>query len=213
MALLTSEIQRIRYELGYNVVSIGNPYLTTVALFESVIQQYLQAGATTSSSTAVAVSPVLPAPTIVSITLASATGVSVGDILVVDVDDYQERATIRSLAGAIASVALKNAHSGTYPVTVEGGETIARQILRQLALFTGEAGDDGLSAKAAKQTGVKKVDEIEFFSGLESGKGKSRFDSIADAREYFRDELASALGVVNLRKMMRSSAQTDIAVH
>lgn len=210
MALLTSEIQRIRYELGYNVVQIANPYITTFALFESVIQQYVQGGATTTSSTAVTAATT---PTPVALTLASATGVSVGDTLVVDVDDRQERAIISALSGAVATVALSKAHSGTYPVTVEGGEAIVRQILRQLAIFTGEGGDDGLLAQAAAGAGVKKVDEIEFFGGGGSGSDASAaFDAKKRAREYFRDELASALGVQNLRKV-RKGQGNDLVVY
>ena len=108
--LFTSEIQRIRYELGYNVVQIANPYITTFALFESVIQQYVQGGATTTSSTAVTAATT---PTPVALTLASATGVKRRRHLVVDVDDRQERAIISALSAAIATVSLSKAHSGT----------------------------------------------------------------------------------------------------
>lgn len=196
MALLTSEIARIRYELGYGNTQIANPYLTTYALFESVIQQYMQAGASSTSSTTVTEAE---EGAFVALTLASATGFSAGDAVIVDVDDFQERATVRSISGAAITVLLKLAHSGTYPVTVEGGEAIVREILRQLRLFSGETGEDGLVAKAAKSAGVKKVDEIELFGSAFGEKG--RFKSVVQAREYFRDELASALGVVNLRKM------------
>jgi hypothetical protein len=196
MALLTSEIARIRYELGYGNTQIANPYLTTYALFETVIQQYMQAGASTTSSTSVTEAA---NGAFVALTLASATGFNAGDAVIVDVDDVQERATIRSIAGAAITVFLKLAHSGTYPVTIEGGEAIVREILRQLRLFSGGTGEDGLVAKAATSAGIKKVDEIEFFGNAFGEKGQ--FKSVVQAREYFRDELASALGVVNLRKM------------
>ena len=57
MALTSAEVRRIRYELGYNVLAVGaEPYVGVTQLFEQVIQPYLTAGASTTSSTAVVAS-------------------------------------------------------------------------------------------------------------------------------------------------------------
>lgn len=192
MALLASEVARLKYELGYNVLAVGaEPYIGIVALFDQVIQPYVTGGAATTSSTAVTAATT---PTVVTLALASATGIAVGDALIVDVDSFQERATIRSLSSTNASVALSKAHSGTYPVTVEGSESIIRAILRKLQALSG-LGAEGLLDEAVDAAGVKKVDEIEFFG---ADGGESRMKQTLKMREYWRDELASVLGIERL---------------
>lgn len=185
MALLTSELRRLRYELGYNVLSAGaEPYIGVHAVFETVIQTYLQAGAVTTCATAVTAATT---PTLVTLTLASATDFTVHDAVVVDVDSRQERGVVQAISGSTISLLLTKAHSGTYFVTVEGGESIVRDLLRQCVDVASkiEAG--------ASTAGIKKVDEVEFFENA------SRLRALNDQRDYLRDELASALGVVNLR--------------
>lgn len=195
MALTSSEVNRIRYELGYGIIDIANPYITTFSLFETVIQKYLESGATTSSSTAVTAAS---SPTPVTLVVASANGISAGDRLVVDVDSRQEAATIQSVSGTSVTLMLSLAHSGTYPVTVEGGESIVRNILTQLRNLTDSVGGaGGAFGKVVAQAGIKSVDEIEFF-----GDGRMGGTSLKDIRKYqsfLRDELAAALNVVNLR--------------
>lgn len=194
MALLDAEVQRIRYELGYNVLSIGaEPYVGVSQLFEQVISQYLTAGESTTSATAVTSAT---SPTPVTLTLASVTGVEAGTPLVIDVDARQERAVVQSVSGSTVVVSLSKTHSGTYPVTVEGGEAIVRAILRKLQELGG-LGSTGLIDRAGASSGIKKVDEIEFFSGSEGASG-SRIEQMKALREYWRDELASALGVERL---------------
>lgn len=191
MALLDSEVRRIRYELGYNVLDVGaEPYIGVTALFEQVIKPHVTAGAATTSSTAVSAATT---PTPVAITLASATGFVAGGRVVVDVDARQEYATIQSLVGAVATMQLAKAHSGTYPVTVEGGESIVREILRECIRL---GGGGGLISSAASKAGLKKVDEIEFF-----GDSSNVTITAQQRRELarWRDDLASALGVENLR--------------
>jgi hypothetical protein len=192
VSLSASELARIRAELGYNVLTVGaEPYISYHALFDVVIQPYLQAGTATTSATAVTAAT---SPTPVTLTLTSATGFSAGVRVVIDVDARQEVATIQSLSGTSMVVHLSKAHSGTYPVTVEGGETIVRGILRQLDRLTGVGGQ---LESSATTSGIKKVDEIEFFG--ESSEDKTA--GIQSLISYWRDELASALGVVNLRDL------------
>lgn len=191
MGLLESEIARIKYELGYNVLDAGaDVYIETSALFEQVIQRFVSGGATTTSSTVVAASDTATA---VALTLASATGFSLFSRVVVDVDAQQEIATVRSVAGNTITVLLSKAHSGTYPVLVEGAESIIRELLGQCTAISGFGGK--LQA-AASTAGIKVVDDIEFF-------GDSAKNSLSAQQQallsFWRNELASALGIDNLR--------------
>jgi hypothetical protein len=192
MSLLPSEITRLKYEMGFNVLSTGaEPYIGVAALFDQVIQPYLAAGAVTTSSTAVVAATT---PTLATLTLASVSGVAEGAAVIVDVDSLQERATVRSLSGSTIGVLLSKAHGETFPVTVEGPESIIRALLRKLQALGG-LGTDGLIDGALDTAGIKKVDEIEFFGG--SG-FESRIKQTREMREYWRDELAAALGIERL---------------
>ncbi len=194
MALTDSEVWRIRYELGYHIITVdAEPYISYVSLFEQVIQPYVTGGASTTSTTAVtAASPAAPA----SLTLVSATGFATGNRVSVDVDSRQETATLQDLSGTTATMLLSKAHSGTYPVTVEGGESIIREILSRIA---------DVKSRMATTFGygaLKKVDEIEFYNS-----GGSYFGALGDQLTYWRDELASALGVASMWSHKRAAAQ------
>jgi hypothetical protein len=196
VALLTSELTELRVALGYNALCINaEPYVEYHAIFDRVVVTYLQAGATTTSSTSVAATGGAAAP--VAVALASATGFAAGDRVVVDVDARQEEATIQSLSGANMTVQLRLAHSGTYPITVDGGETIVRRLLRRI-----RAVQDQLSSptalKSAGSGGLKKVDEIEWHQSGASGYSSTTFGALSRELMRLRDELASALGVQNL---------------
>ncbi len=199
MALTDSEIARVKAEMGFNVLSVNSePYIGHAAVFEQVIQPYATGGAATTSATPVTAAS---SPTPQSLTLASATGFAAGAIVVIDVDSRQERATIQSLSGAAMTVQLSLAHTGTYPVVVEGGESIIREILRELArLATGIGSARSAISVLGASAGIKKVDEIEFFGGGSSvgAQGVDPVTQILKLREYWRDELASVLGMDRL---------------
>lgn len=199
MALLASEIARIRTELGYNVIGVqAEPYIGFVGVFDTVIQQYITSGASTTSTT-----PVLEAddPTPQSITVLSAVGFQAGQLMIVDVDTRQERATITSVNGLAITAQLTLAHGpGVYPVTVEGGESIVRQILNELLKLGagGLNGRAGRMSKIAGRLGIKKVDEVEFFGG--KADGYDVLSQMIKMQEYWRDELAATLGVERLNR-------------
>lgn len=198
MALLTSELRRIKAELGYNVLASGaEPYIGVHAVFEQVVQTYCTAGAVTSSSTAVTAAT---SPTPVPLTLVSATGFSLFDRVVVDVDDRQEIATVSLVSGLAVTLQLSKTHSGTYPVTVEGGEAIVRDILRKIDHISKPG---GMLEKSGGTAGIKSVDEVEFFGA--SGE-INRLKEIEKLRAYYRQELADALGVQNLRALRRGGS-------
>jgi hypothetical protein len=199
VALLDSEIQRIRHELGYSVLTVSaEPYIGFVSLFTQIIQPYTQSGASTTSSTAVTAAYEF-AP--VTLTLANPAGFNVGDRVVVDIDDRQEIVTAQNLVGSNLTVLLMKAHTGTYPISVEGGESIIREILGHIRRT---------KAKMAESYGtgsLKSVDEISFHA---AGSGQTQFGILGDELSYWRDELASALGI---RRRSRQSAGSTCSVY
>ena len=194
MALLTSELTRTKAELGFNLLNIGAiPYIGITALFEQVIQPYLSAGALTTSATTVAAAS--PAA-VVTLTLADATGFSLFDRVALDVDGQQEIATVRRVNGSAIDLLLTGAHSGTYPVTVEGGESIVRENLRHI--FDVKNAMAGVFGQGA----LKKVDEIEFYQTP-----SSLFGNLGQQLMFWRDELASCLGIESMWRMRGAGAQ------
>lgn len=183
MALSTAELYRIKAELGFNTLQVGaEPYISYVSLFDSIIAPYLQGGASTTSATTVTASTTAAAWTLV---LADATGFTAGDQVFIDVDDSQEQATIRSLSGSSMGVLLRLGHSGTYPVTVDGGEGVVREYLKKIRAVKTELGETFGTGS------LRKVDEVEFYDT----RGRTAFGNLGDQLMFWRDELASALGI------------------
>lgn len=205
MALLTSELARLKYELGFSLVDVGaEPYIGISVLFEQVIQPHILGGASTTSTTPVTAATT---PTGVTLTLASATGFAAFARVIVDVDDAQEAATVQAVSGSTISVRLRKAHSGTYPVTVEGPESIIRALLQKLQAIDGLGdADAGAVAEALASAGIKKVDEVEFFGGGTTGmySGQSSLATVSAHREMWRDQLAAVLGIERLNGRSRS---------
>ena len=198
MALSQSELERVKYELGYNVLEIGAlPYVGYVALFDSVLLPYLNAGATTTCSTSVVTSTTGPTP--VQLTLGSATGFSVFSRAVVDVDARQEIATISNVSGNIITVQLVLAHSGTYPVTVEGGETMIRLALKRCVAVADKL------LTALSMAGLKRAEEVEWYQSGVQGAGV--LDSLRAEQMRLRDELASLVGIQNLWRVRAGQGQ------
>lgn len=180
MALLDSEIARIKAELGYNVLSrSATPYVDIVAIFEQVIQPYVESGPKTTSSTPVNEGQSGAATLI----LADATGFATGQRVVVDVDSAQEIATVRHLNGSSIQLYLAKSHLGTYPVAVEGPESIVREILGEIRRTREIIGE------RYGFIGLSKVDEVEFadFS--------KQFGLLGESLMYYRRQLAAALGI------------------
>ena len=196
MSFTTSELQRIKAELGYNVLSVGaDAYIQVSQLFEVVVNSYIDAEVSTTSSTAVTASGVTQA----TITLASATGFNSGARIVVDVDSRREMVTIQSLSGADATALFSNSHTGTYPVALDGPIPIAKEALHRVETAKVEL------ARTFGEGALRRVDEIEFYDT-----GKSLFGSVGDSVMYWRDELASALGVPNLWRRRRGGGSLSV---
>lgn len=185
MAFSTSELYRIKRELGYHTLLVGSlPYIGYTQLFDSVIQQNIAAEVAT---TATGGGSATTEPTLRTLTLASATGFAAGDRCYIDVDESLEIATLRSLATTTATFLLRGEHSGTVPVSLEGPIPMAREMLRKI---------DAVRTKMGETYGegaIRKVDEVEFYGQRE----RSMFGSLGEQLMYWRDELASVLGVRN----------------
>ena len=191
MAILDSELERIKAELGYNVLTIGAlPYVGFSQMFTNVVQAYMSTGASTTSSTAVTAAT---SPTPATLLLTSGTNFAAGQRVVIDVDERQEIVTAQNVSGASLTVLLTLAHSGTYPVTVEGGETLIREQLARLRAINAQI------TAAASTAGIKRVDVIEFYGGGTGGQGggTAQIDVLYKQRDRARDELASLCGIRN----------------
>jgi hypothetical protein len=195
MSLLQSEVTRIRAELGYHVLTVdAEPYISYVSLFDQIIQPYLSSGATTTSSTAVAAATT---PTPVGLVLADATDFVAGARVVIDVDSRQEIATVQSVSGSTITVMLTKVHSGSYPVTLEGGESLVRETLRQLSLTREQRGKSG-GRGALKEV----IGDVSWYDT-----NKSAFESSNAEIMVLRDELAALLGVPNMWRMKAAAGQ------
>lgn len=182
MPLTNGELDRIRAELGYNVLNTAaTPFVGVHAFFDQVLQPYLREGADTTSSTTVVAAP---AGAFVTLSVASASGVVLHERVAVDVDDAFEMATVRSVSGTSVGVFLKKAHAGTYPVTVDGGLQIVRQCLAAISAA------HELIAECDGTGAIKAVDEVHFYDS----RGKSRLMLLNDQLEHWRNRLASAVG-------------------
>jgi hypothetical protein len=190
LALLDAEIARCKAELGYNLIGVGQPYIGTSALFEQVIQVYLGAGATTTSSTSVTGDG-----TPKSITLADADGFDSGARVVLDVDGRQEKVTVQSLSGTTLTALFAKTHSGTYAVTVEGGESLVREKL-------GEIWTARVNRGKSQGRGALKaiVGDVEWYDS-----GMTAFASGSAELDVLRDELGALLGVENLWRRKQSN--------
>jgi hypothetical protein len=192
MTLTASEINVCRRELGFNLITTdGSPWISTTQAFEQLIQPFLQAGASTTSSSAVtAASSATPA----AITLTSPTGFAAFDKVVVDVDDRMETGTVQSISGSIITVLLSKAHSGTYPVMVDGGEGSVRQILWEISQVKDKL------ATVFGWGALKAVDEIQFYNS-----GKSQFGELGNQLKFWRAQLASVLGIPSAWEQRRAA--------
>jgi hypothetical protein len=101
----------------------------------------------------------------------------------------------------VITVDLVGPHSGTYPVTQEGGESIVRDHLRSIMMVRQSI----LSARSV--AGLSAADEVKWHQY--KGKGNARLRDLLQQLAYYQDELASALGVVNLRRVRSTAGQSS----
>jgi hypothetical protein len=155
MALTDSEIQSLRYHLGYGNVGIASPYLpdTFLEIFRDVVAPNIEAGTVTSSATATT------AGDLATITLVDATDFAAYTRAVIDVGDDQETVVVKAVSGLTITARFANAHTGTYPVAIESGETRLRSLLG-----SADAAHAKLTATTAiDSAGLKRAEDIEWY--------------------------------------------------
>lgn len=199
MAFTTQELYRIKMELGYNLLQSGaDAWVGVTALFDTLINSYIDAEVATTSATAVTAAST---PTPSTLTLADATGFAAGQRCVIDVDARQEKATLQSITGTSAVFLLSLVHSGTYPVIIEGPITMARECLTRI---------DEVKSEVANSFGwgaLKKVDEIEFYDTK-----MTFFGALGEQLKFWRDQLGSILNAPSAWDR-RASAALSLSVY
>jgi hypothetical protein len=214
MALKWEEIQRLRYETGYNVVGVGAELYTIdgyAAVFDQAIEPYLVDFGSTSTTTVAAGAGTTTLTLASNPTVYGANGPTtnvyglsfqVGSSLVVDVGPNQEigsaqtgNVIIQAISGLTITLALQNAHGPTqYPVVLKGGEWIIRDILTRLDTINTQ-----LKGFAPAVAGLAQADEAKFFSSMKGRRGqKGVTDDLMEQRDWARKDLCSALGIPNL---------------
>lgn len=160
MALVDSEIQSLRFHLGYGNINAGAaPYTADgfLELFTNVVAPNLQTAPSTTGSTAVV------AGTTVAITLAAITGIIATTSLFVDVGDDSEIVIAKAISGLTFTATFTKAHGAAYPVAVVSGESRLRRLLWQADLAWQKLQD----AKITNTAGLKQLGrgKIEWFQG------------------------------------------------
>jgi hypothetical protein len=200
--LTQGEVQAIKFELGFNQLTVGaEPYVGITRYFEQIVLPNLYSGSFASCSTSVAASPITPAA--VSLVLSpGVAGFSVMDHVFIDVDTAQEWVTIQGVNSGSSSITvqLSKAHGAggfAYPVEVESGQGLVRQYLTYLRKIRDRIHRFGARA------GVKKADELEFFGGSHGRASEaSGFVTLEQMQEYFRTQLCMLLfGVGNIQQL------------
>jgi hypothetical protein len=188
--LSDAEAQRLRYELGLNVVGIGaEPYIGHAQII-AIIQQYLASDVqdptySTSAVTATGSNLLL---------VGSTTGLTAGTPVILDVDDLAERVVIKSVGINTITVNCRKLHSASFPVEIESGLTLVRGRLATLSSL-----DDKIIA-AADAAGIKQVDEVVFQDATSFG--MSVLGQLKTQQTMHRRELAS---LVNMQAILAAA--------
>lgn len=184
MATLTDdELARIRAEVLDNVLDQqATPWFEVRAIYDVIRDNVISSSVAPTSSTTT-VSAVGPT----TLTLASVTGLTVGQKVQVDCDGARETVTVRAISGLTISVVCRKTHSGTYPVEVESPLTLVRGVLSDLATI-----ESGAALDALDTTGLKRVDEVEWRDDETITRAVER------ARQSLRVRLASLCGLTGI---------------
>lgn len=180
-----AEMDRIRAELGFPTISISAlPYIPHAHIF-NVIRDNVKStyDVTTSSSTVSAAGPT-------TITVADSTNISQFTRVVIDCDAQRETVTVRNVSTLTLSIVASKTHSGTYPVEVETQLTLVRQLVEELTAL------GQIIRTRLTSSGVKKVEEIEFFG--DATWINSSLGHLYQTQERMRQELAERCGLSTL---------------
>ncbi len=163
MALTDSEVESLRFHLGYGNIGLGTSTYSPDGfkeLFNDVVAAYLTGDTETTATTAITAS------TNVSVTPVSMTGIVPYAKLVIDVGEDVELVTVRTVTVTAFTAKFAKAHPSTgYPVAVMGGHARLRLLLGQADTAWQAMQDPSVGATA----GLKQVDkgDVEWFQGFQ----------------------------------------------
>lgn len=166
MALTTAELDSLRHHLGYGNLSVhAEPYTpdTYYEVFSGIVSPNLSTGTETSATTAIT------AGATTTVTPASMDDIVAYGQLVVDVGTDAEVVIVKAVTSTTFTAHFAKAHATTgYPIATMSGLARLRLLLWD-ADAAWRAMTDGVVGSSA---GIKQVDEIEFFQGMQVLKGK-----------------------------------------
>lgn len=129
MVLTASEVEAIRFHLGYGNINVGAyPYTPDgfYELFTDVVAANLSTGAETTATTAIT------ANSTTTVTPVSMTGIDVNVRLIVDVGEEADTTIVKSVTGTTFTAVFVHAHPASgYPIAVESGVSRARYLLHR----------------------------------------------------------------------------------
>lgn len=196
MATLTDdEMQRIRAELGDNLLNANASLYFDIRSMYSVIRDNVLSSSVAATSSSTTISAAGPT----TLTVASATGLVAGMKIQLDSDSQRETVSIRNVSGTTLSVICKKTHSGTYPVEVESALTLVRSVLSDLAAI-----EQGAALDALDSLGLQQVDEVIWRSD------QSVIDAVDKARMSLRVRLASMCGITWVLKSASGASGYEV---
>lgn len=195
MALTASELDALRFHLGYGNIAVGaEPYTpdTFYEVFSGVVSPYLSTGNETSATTAIA------ANTVAVVTPAAMTGIAAYGRLVIDVGQDAEVVTVQAVSGSTFTARFAKAHSSSgYPVATMSG--LAR--LRMLLGAADAAWAAATSSDTGAAAGLKSVDkgDVVWFNG---------YRVLRDRLDHYKSIVTSISSLVRVAPANGSSART-----
>jgi len=198
MALSDSEIESLRYHLGYGNIGLGVSMYTPDGfkeLFDQIISPYLTGDTETTATTAIT------AGASVTVTPASMTGIVPYAKLVVDVGDDVELVMVRSVGVTTFTAKFAKAHPASgYPIALMGGHARLRLLLNQADNAWQAMQDPSVGATA----GLKQVDkgDVEWFGG---------FQVMKDRLRHYQEIVGQIASLVRVEPVGRgTSSQTSL---
>lgn len=163
MTLSSSEVESIRFHLGYGNIGLGVSMYTPDGfkeLFDQIIAPYLTGDTETTATTAIV------AGTNTTVTPVSMTGIVPYAKLVIDVGDDVELVMVRSVTVSSFTAKFTKAHPASgYPIALMGGHARVRLLLNQADVAWQSMQDASIGATAGLQS-VDKNDVV-WFGGFQ----------------------------------------------
>lgn len=191
MAITDSEVESLRFHLGYGNIGLGTSAYSPDGfkeLFRDVVAVYLTGDTETTATGAIT------AGAVATVTPAAMTGIVAYARLVVDVGDDAEIVTVRSVTLTTFSARFSKTHATGYPVAVLGGQARLRLLLNQADAAWQAMQDPSVGSTA----GLKQVDkgDVEWFQG---------FQVLKDRLSHYRAIVSQISSLVRVEPIGASS--------